>query len=281
MTNNWVLAIQGGGQRAVFACGAADVLIEEGLFASEVYGCSAGNWIGLNYIQKKKGAAYKLFRDTKIRHILSPLEFAKGRSLINFDHYFSEKKNKDLDKDLVENNEICYYAVATDMRTNTPLYVSQKDPFFWEACEASCSLTMYRRSPMMVGNVPALDGGYVERIPFLRPFSEGKKVVVISNREKGFRFESLNESNEASVMKRFKDYPEFVNGYSGSHIRYHEQLRVLEDAEKEGKIFAIYPPRSVNLSITNQDENALREAYELGVATAKQILPSLRNYLSD
>ncbi len=279
MNKEWVLSIQGGGQRAVFACGVVDVLIEEGIFASEAYGCSAGNWIGLNYVQKKKGAASKLFFDTKFKDILTPLKFFKGGSLIDFDHYFSEKKNKDLDKKAILDSDMGYYAVCTNLLTCKPLYVSKEDPFFYDACEGSCSLTAFTKGPKMVGDIPTLDGGYVERIPFLKALSEGKKIVIVSNREKGFRFEDLHEKNELVVQKRFKDYPNFVEGYQYSHIVYHEHLRQIEEMESKGEVFVIYPPHSLNIEPISQNDEELKKGYELGVETARKILPELKKYL--
>ena len=279
MSKEWALAIQGGGQRAVFAAGVVDVLIEEGLFASEVYGCSAGNWVGLNYAQKKKGAALKLFLDTKFSDILTVGKFMHGGSLIDFGHYFDEAKNKDLDKKAVLESEINCFAAATNVDACKPLYVSKHDPRFWDACEASCSLAIFTKKPKMVGDTPALDGGYVERIPFVRPLSQGKKVVVVSNREKGFRFKDLHEKEEFIVSRRFKKYPNFVNEYQQSHINYHEHLRQLEEEEKNGNVFVIYPPHSLDISVTNTNADVLRAAYDLGVLTAKSILPDLKKYL--
>ncbi len=279
MNKEWVLAIQGGGQRTVFAAGVVDVLIEEGLFASEVYGCSAGNWVGINYVQKKKGAACKLFLDIKSKDLLTPGKFIKGGSLIDLGCYFSELKNKDLDKKAIMESEIGCWAVATDLDACKPLYVSKEDPRFWDACEASCSLAIFNKKPKMVGDIPALDGGYVERIPFLKPLSEGKKIVAVCNRPKGFRFENLHEKEEFVVAQRFKKYKNFVYEYQKSHINYHEHLGLLEEEEKNGRVFVIYPPYPLNVSIVNKDVDTLRDAYELGVSTAKSILPELKKYL--
>ncbi len=277
--NEWVLSIQGGGQRAIFACGVVDVLIEEGLFATEAYGCSAGTWIGLNYVQKKKGAASRLFLDTKMKDVITPLDFLKGGSLIDFDHYFSEKKNKDLDKKAIAESDIEFYAVATNVNTCTPVYFAKEDPNFYDGCQGSCSLTAFTKKPKMVGNIPTLDGGYVERIPFLRPLSEGKKIVVVSNRERGFRFKDLHEANDVMVEKRFKKYPKFVNGHQYSHIVYHEHLRILEEEEDKGNIFVFYPPYSLEIFPTSQDTEQLKKAYDLGVEVAKKRIDELKKYL--
>ena len=280
--SDWSLAIQGGGQRAVFACGVTDVLIEEGLMANDVYGTSAGILIGLFYAQKEKGAAADLFiNGMTFRKLFTPFSYLFGGSAVNIAYIINDKKQSRLNKEAIVNGPINLYAVCTNLETFTSEYFNQKDPLFWDAVEASCSLTLFRKTPCMVGDIPCLDGGYVERIPCLTPLAAKKKTVVISTRVKGFRWVDLHEKDEKKVARRFKRYPKFVEGYPLNRELSNQQLETLEQQEENDEVFVIYPPEEQSLGLIEKDKEKLRAAYESGVATAKSLLPNLRKYLSE
>lgn len=285
MREDWSLAIQGGGTRAVFACGVTDVLLEENIMPKEVYGTSAGVLIGLMYILKEKEAAYDIVaKGIGNPRFLQPLHYLFGGSLINFKTMLSEKRNPKLNKKSIESNPIDLYAVCTNLNTFESAYFDQRDPYFWDAVEGSCSLTMFRKKPVMVGDVPTLDGGFVERVPYFKPRKEGQdKIVIISSRERGYRFpeEVIHEKDEKKVAKRFKDYPAFVKGYETNRPLFNKQQEELEKEADEGRVFVIYPPEPIQVGLIEFNKNKIREAYLAGVKAAKEILPALRQYLSE
>lgn len=281
----WALIIQGGGSRAAFASGVVDVLAEHGLYADAAYGTSAGALIACNYASHDIGR-YEEILETSMTSIrfLKPLGFLFGGSLMNFPWLFKGGKTKRPmnEKEMME-GKTDLYSVSTNLAAFTSLYINRSDENFYPSLEASCSLTLFVKKPVFVGGVPALDGGYVERIPFQHALDNGfEKIVIITTRNEGWRFpeEAIHEKDEKKVAKRFKQYPKFVEGYMTNRPLYNKQIDFVEKMTREGRFFTVYPEKPLDVGLVEMKKAKTHAAYEYGREVMTSHLDSLIDYLS-
>ena len=281
----WALVIQGGGNRAAFAAGVVDVLAERELYADIVYGTSAGALIAVNYGSHDKGRYEKILESsmTSLR-FARPFHYLFGGSLMNFPWILKGGKTKlPLNEKQLMEGKTQVFSASTNLDDFTTLYVDQHDERFYPSLEASCSLTLFTKKPVMVGSIPALDGGYVERIPYQRAFDEGfEKIVIVTTRNEGWRFpeDALHEKDEKKVEKRYKSYPKFVEGYRTNRPLYNKQIEWVEQQGREGRFFVVYPQKELDVGLVEFKKEKTHAAYEYGREVMTSQIDSLIDYLS-
>ncbi len=260
------LAIQGGGIRGSYAAGVVDVLMEHELFAKSTYGTSAGALIGVNYVSHQKGRTIEIMTKGMTDPQFASFKlFLKTGSFFNFDFMFHGITEKiPFDENNFFNNEMEFHACSTNCLSGEAIYWGKNTKEFYSALASSCSLPMYVRKPVMVEGVPCLDGGMVERVPFYALLNRPEKLIVVTTREKGFRYNG-NKKFELEICKeRFKKYPNLINAISKEHEVYNRQMDELSRLEKEGKAFVIYPSSPLKISLTEHREKKIMAVYLQG-----------------
>ena len=281
----WALVIQGGGSRAAFAAGVVDALAERGLFADVAYGTSAGALIAANYASHAIGRYEKILETsmTAVRFI-RPLRYLFGGSLMNFPWILKGGKTKwPLNEKQLMEGKTKVFSASTNLNDFTTLYIDQSDDRFFASLEASCSLTLFTKKPVLVGDVPALDGGYVERIPYRHALDSGyEKIVIVTTRNEGWRFpeEAIHEKDEKKVEKRYKSYPNFVEGYKTNRPLYNKQIEWVEQQGREGRFFVVYPQKELDVGLVEFKKEKTHGAYEYGREVMTSQMDSLIDYLS-
>jgi predicted patatin/cPLA2 family phospholipase len=284
----WTLVIQGGAMRAIYAAGATEVLLENKLYCDHVYGTSAGSLIACNYVSRDLGRNEKLMSEIiSNRHFVRLGNYVSKDSVFNFKWLFEEAPLTypfDLPTFVKSPTELT--ATSTNLLSGKAFYFSnKKSPLIWDALASSCSMPLLSRKPAWVGDVPCLDGGVVEPIPFHKPFEDGfDKVVVITTRCKDYR-----KSEEKGLMRKssfdfiklhFKDYPNFLNAYVKANEVFDQSMDELEKLEQEGKVFVIYPSIPPSISHLEKDKEKLHALYMEGHKDASNRLKELIEYLT-
>lgn len=278
----WGLAIQGGGIRGAYAAGAVDVLMERELYASFCYGTSAGALVGANYTAHEKGRTLELMlKGMKNPHFASPVQFLKRGNMFNFQWLF-----KDIQKDFPFNEKFFFhsdtdfYCVSTNCLTGKPVYFSKNDEEIYPALASSCSLPLYTRRPLLVHEVPCLDGGIVERIPFHKMLEDGvTRILVVATRQKGFRYGDVSKLELDICRDRYKNYPQFVEAEIHNHALFNEHMDELEQLEKNGRVTVIWPSSPIDISFFEFREKKIFPLYELGKKDANAILDEFEQSL--
>lgn len=276
----WGLAIQGGGIRGAYAAGAVDVLMENELYASFCYGTSAGALVGANYSAHEKGRTLaimlKAMHDSRF---VSFGHFLRKGNFFDFSWLFHDATAIfPFHEERFLESSVDFFAVSTNCLTGEPVYWNKKDSCFYDGLASSCSLPMFTRRPIMVHDIPCLDGGIVERIPFHQMINDNvNPLLVIATRPKGFRYEEDVGGIEKSITKdRYKDYPVFVERAFHHHKRYNEHMEELERLESEGRVIVIWPSKAIDIGFFEWRKKKIMPLYELGKSDCKRLLDKIK-----
>lgn len=281
--SKFALCLQGGGSRGAYGSGALDVLMENGFWADEVIGTSAGALIGCNYISRDKGRSdnmmLKLMSD---RHFFQPLNFFRKGSIFDFHYMVYDVSEKGLSFDFVQfaKNPCRFYAVSTSCLTGEPRYFEKGDSEFWNALASSASLP-FTSKPVLVHGEPCLDGGVVCPIGFEKALEDAYgKVVVISTREKGFRKAKMKDSQFLLAKGMYHDYPVFLETYRRNDEIYNAQMERLDFLADSGGAFVLYPSVAPKVSRASKSKRKIQELIDLGKKDMETQLSFLKEYLS-
>lgn len=281
------LVLEGGASRSLFTCGVLDVLLEEGIFADYVIGVSAGIAYGSSYVSRQKGRNLELSlnymhdkRYMGTRHLFNP----KNRSYYNMDFAFRQIPEKlvPFDFSAFEHNSknATTIAVVTNLETGKPEYkeLSSTDwDYLIRLIWASCALPILFR-PEKLGENFYMDGGIGDPIPFCRAIEDGcDKVITILTRERGYEKDRGTSTKLASHI--YRKYPEFAKTLTERPAKYNEARKKLFEMEKNGEVFILAPTDTTGFSRTERNPEKLQIMYDDGYKTAKENIPSLKQYL--
>ena len=60
---------------------------------------------------------------------------------------------------------------------------------------------------------------------------------------------------------------------------YNEELKYIEQMQKDNQVFVIRPSRNIKISHTEKNKKILQQVYELGYYDAQTALPELLSFL--
>ena len=282
---NGTLVLEGGAFRGLYQEGVLDCLMEKGYNFNTIIGVSAGALNGVNYITRQIGRSAHInirYRHDKRYLGVNAYLKTKGKSLFNFDFTFGSLPDvPDLDIDLLKNTRRKLIVVATNLETGEANYYDNKREDFLECVKASATLPYFSR-PVLIENVPHLDGGCDDRIPYNYAINNGyEKIVVIKTRDKNFRISKSNFNRRYLVTKRwYSKYPLFSYKLSKTDDNYNVQLDELDKLEQDKKVFVISPSKPINIKLLEGDLYKLKDLYVLGYNDCLNILDDLKAYLS-
>ena len=279
------LVIQGGGARGAFAAGVLDVLLEEKLLFSKVYGTSAGALCACNYLSGDLGRSHfivtELMRD---KRFVSARNLILTGNLFNFKYLFHviPKKKAAFNEEAFFANPAEFYACVTSLETGKEEYLpkTQDKATTYKAIAASSSLPLYSK-PIKIGKNKYLDGGQVAPIPYGKPIQDGvEKVVIVLTRQKGYVQPEVKESVVKKANRKYGKHPEFVDTYIHGATYFNNAMADIEALEEKGRVFVIRPdiPPAVGIAETNKEK--LEELYQQGKEACRVRLQALREYLA-
>ena len=79
--------------------------------------------------------------------------------------------------------------------------------------------------------------------------------------------------------KMYKDYPYVMDALKNRHTRYNEQFEKMEELEKEGRLFVLYPSDTHDVGRLEQDVVKLESLYKTGYQDLKDHQEDLARYL--
>lgn len=276
------LVLEGGGMRGAYTCGVLDSLMEKNITFDAVIGVSAGACHACSYISNQRGRAFRtcsLWLQDKRYMSLDSL-FKTG-DLFNAQFIYHDIPDKldPYDYKTFNNSSTKLWVTCTDCQTGKPLYFPiahiQEDI---EYVRASASLPLISNIVEYNG-YQMLDGGLSDSIPFEFMMNKGyDKIVVILTREKGYK----KEENKAMPLIRtiYKNHPAIIHACKTRHKHYNEELKQLDQLEKEGKIFSLYPSE-LHVGRLEKDPNKLRELYQTGIKDIQSKEKELLHYLNN
>lgn len=264
------IVFEGGAFRTIFSCGVMDAFLEKDIMPEYMIGVSAGAAYGVSYASKQKGRNLKVlmdYRDDKRYISMRNMINRKNRSLYGLEFSYETIPNElvpfDYDAYNAWNGE--FYAVVTNVLTGKPEYKLYDPTDKSNAIlKATCALPLL--FPFIyIDDVPYLDGGLSDSIPYERAFADGcDRVVVVLTREEGYR--KHTSSSTKTLSRAFLKYPELSKDLLKRAGRYNRSLKKLEKLEKEGKVIVIRPESTQGFSRLEKDKEKIQKLYDDGYA---------------
>lgn len=276
------IVIEGGAFRGVYASGALDALMEEGINMRCTVGVSAGAMNGVNYVSGQIGRSARI--NLRYRHdsrYVGPQAIKENGGIIGFNFVFGKMDGvEELDMDRFADSARQFYAVVTNLNTGETEYIEKNSGRnIFRAVQASASMPFVSK-PVKIDGQPYLDGGCSCKIPYQFAVDKGfEKILVIRTRERTYRRKDRGNKVVYPENLVYAAYPAFASKLISSNRDYNLQCTELEYLEKEGRIMTVSPSRKVTVGRLERDMEKLGALYELGYSDVKANIEKIREYL--
>lgn len=279
------LVLEGGAMRGLFTAGVLDVMLENNIEIDGIVGVSAGALFGPNYFSRQKGRVLRyMSKYAKDKRYISYRNLILTGNIVSkdFAYYKVQEELDRFDNEEFKKNNKEFLAVATNVKTGKCEYLQITDAFKdMEKLRASSSVPLVSKM-VEVGGKYYLDGAISNSIPVDKFVDEGfDKIIVVLTRPIDYKKGPLNKRKIRMIGFKYKKYPKFLEAMKNRYKVYNDTLERIKDLEKEGRIFVIRPKENINIKIVERDSNKLKEAYDLGVNEAKEVIDNLKKYLEE
>ncbi len=272
------LILEGGGWRGLYTQGVLDAMMEEGIRLQTVIGVSAGAMSSLTYASGQIGLSAGI--NLKYRHdpdYCGPGALRSDHGFTGF-RYFFKKILPECGYDWQRiPAEMRLVAVAANCFTGEAEYFEYGSCHFEKAVAASATVPFFSR-PVVIRQVPYLDGGCADRVPYEWALREGyEKIVVVRTRHKEYRKKA--DGGKKANAAFYWYYPNLRRALDSSAERYNACLDRLYRDESEGLVYVQTPEEPVHVRRFEGDMEKLGGLYETGYREMKERMPDLKRYL--
>ena len=105
-----------------------------------------------------------------------------------------------------------------------------------------------------------------------------EKNVVILTQNEGYVKKPFGMKKLARII--YRKYPKLCEALENRHKKYNETLELIEELEKEGKVFVIRPINPIKVGRMERKSEKLQELYEDGYNEGKRIFESMEKWLN-
>lgn len=275
------LVAEGGAFRGIYAAAAMDALMENDINFSCTIGVSAGALNGMNYISGQIGRAALITLNHRFdKEYVGGRVLIKKKSIFGYDYAFSTLMKKyPFNHERFNSGKQRFVIVATNLKSAKAEYFENGSCDLYKALEASSSLP-YISKPVKIDDIPYLDGGCSDKLPFEWALENGyKKVIVVKTQQNGYRKPKTSDRSKKLAKRVFHKFPEFAELLGRNNEMYNNQLDCLEKAEDNGNVFVISPTKPVNVSRFENDIEKLGALYDMGYNDTLKLIPEIKKYL--
>ena len=259
--------------RGVFTCGVLDNLMDRGIRFPYTIGVSAGACNGLSYMsgQRGRGKFSNIDLLEQYRYIGFKQLIFKG-NIMDFDLLFHKFPEEIIPYhyDKLAACDEHFEMVTTSCHTGKACYYEEKhDPKrVIDIVKASSSLPFVAPISYVDGE-PMLDGGIADSIPLKRAHTLGyDNNLVVLTRNKGYR----KPSKLGTVPPLFyRKYPALRDAIRQRNLLYNEQIALVEELEKQGRLTVIRPEKPISVDRMERDTSKLLDLYNEGYACAAKV----------
>ncbi len=276
------LVLEGGGMRGIYTAGVLDYFMEKGIDFKYCIGVSAGACNAVSYVAKQHKRQYYLYIDyIKDKRYLGMSSLIKTGDFLGTDFIFNELAYKliPLDYPSFKKSDCVLKAVVTNAITGKAEYMQVDD------IEENCKVVQASSSLPIVSHLVEIDGKYYcdggmsDSIPIQKAIDDGnEKNVVILTRDENY---IKTPANTFLVERIYRQFPKLIDDIKNRHIRYNEEVKLVKELEKEGKVFVIRPQQPINIKSLNRNLNKLKTLYFDGYQEAIRQYDALLNFLKD
>lgn len=277
------MVLEGGGMRGVYTAGVLDFFMDQEFYPDGVIGVSAGACHATSYMSKQRGRNYRVNTSyINDKEYLSLHSLIKTGSLFGMEFMFHRipEELDPYDYDAFNASKTEFIAVSTDLETGEGYYhVIQDAKADIDYIQASSSLPLLAKAVEKNGR-KLMDGGVGDSIPVEYMINRGyDKNIVVLTQCKDYR---KGKNNLMPIIRHnYKQYPKFVEALANRHIRYNHTLDVLNQLEKEGKVFIIRPTKPVTISRIEKNVDKLKALYEEGYQDAKTSYQAMLDFIHE
>lgn len=276
------LILEGGAMRGMFTCGVMDVLMENDIVFDGAAGISAGAAFGCNFKSKQIGRPIRYNKQyCKDPRYCSIRSLIKTGDLYGADFCYREIPDllDPFDKETFRNNPMEFYVGATDVETGECIYHKCTDggerDIEWMRASASMPVVS---KPVSVDGRILLDGGITDSVPYRFMEQNGyNRNVIVLTQPAGYRKRKIRALPFIKLL--LHKYPAVTEVMAMRYEMYNRQMAEIEEREQKGISFVIRPPKSLEISRTENNPDQLERVYQIGRKEAKNALPKLRSFL--
>jgi len=282
------LVFEGGGYRASYTAGIADVLLERQLFFPFVCGLSAGASNTVNYLardrKRVKWAFVYLAGDRVAGGVGSAL---RGNGYINADYVYRglvDEGPAPFDFATFQANPADLSIQAFERDTGQTRCWSKADmpdaTALIDRVRASSTLPWLMHPIELDGQV-MLDGGLGKGagLPLWLAEERGfDKFLFLATRPQGYRKQPFTGGTLATIMRLTEGRPHMREALLTRHERYNAEMERIERIERDGRCLIVRPDE-MPVESTTFDVGALEHTFEMGRAHALRDLPRWREFL--
>lgn len=279
------LIFEGGGMRNSYTAAVLCYLLEEGIYFDYAAGISAGATHCVNYISRDIDRARRSFVDLVCDKDFGGWgSFFKGKGYFNSDYIYGKtayaKESLPFDFKTFTVNPAQMRIGAYDMRRGGMKYFSKNDvsdlSSLMNIVRASSSMPFFMPKTI-IGDDEYVDGGIGGGIALDIAKHDGyEKFFVVLSRPKGYRKKSVKI--KGAIKSFYWRYPQVYNAISKRYIKYNKTLDELEQLEKQGKAFLVYPD-VMPVSSRETDYGKLYKSFDMGYEQARRDVEKYRGFL--
>jgi len=277
------LIMEGGAMRGMFTCGVIDVLMEHEIKFDGAAGISAGAVFGCNYKSWQIGRAIrynkKYCHDKRYCSLHSLLTTG---NLYGADFCYHELPDvlDPFDRKTFQQNPMEFYVGATNVLTGEINYHKCTDgkdtDIKWMQASASMPLVS---KPVEVDGLLLLDGGIIDSVPYnyMERLGYNRNIIVLTQ---DANYVKQKSSALPFIKLLLRRYPKIYEGMATRHIRYNQQMKEINEREKNGVSLVIRPPEPLNISRTEKNPDELERVYQIGRMAALDKISEIKVFLA-
>lgn len=265
------LIFEGGGMRGAFSAGIVKVLLDEKLYFNYVSGISAGSSNVINYMLRDSERARKSFVDiVEDPNFGGWKSFFKGKGYFNSEYLYEQACINEnilpLDYEKFISNPAHFKIGAFDAEVGKEIYWGKEDVDslfdLVKIVRASSSMPIFMPQTKVKGRT-YVDGGLGGGIPLERAIKDGySKFFIVRTRKKDYR--KHKPKHEQFIKTMFKKQPKIADALLNRYIKYNYTLGKIDDLEKKGDAFVVYP-NFMNVENKDTDLEKLKLLYSAAV----------------
>lgn len=277
------LILEGGAYRGIFTTGVISVLNANNIEFDYVAGVSAGAGNLVDYISKRDDVSRSFISLMKKNKSFGIKQFIKSGYFLNIDDMAKDLMTID-DNGVAEamlNTKMDVEIVCSNCITGCADYLYERKSIrkLIEIGKASCSVPIITK-PVMINNIPYVDGSVTDAIPVKRALNEKNcdRVVVVLTKSDGSKATDYSKFPLLARINFHEDYPRMEHVLMHRMEEYNKELEYIEEQEKKGTVFIIRPSIKGVKKFDN-DTTKINNFYLHGVDKMTERLDALKKFL--
>lgn len=273
--NNTALVCEGGGMRATYTAGMAEVLLEHGVKFPYVTGVSAGTTIAINYVMRNAARMYEGLVDLSANKDFAGMKhFVRGDGFFNsfyiYEEAYFDEPEHEANWQRFKSSGVEIALSAFNQDTGELRYWHMADFANYRDLQrvsrASSSLPLVMPATYIDG-VGYVDGGVREGFVLQPAIDAGiERFVILPTHKRGYRREPSKSLAVAKVA--YRHHPKVAEALETRAANYNAQMDFIDQLEAEGKALVLYP-EEMPVERTETDHDKLAASWQLGRAQAE------------